>query len=171
MNAALKIAVPQLCNLDFDKDLKGVPHLKAKYTHWRPQGKWQNEESFSDGTLRLIGLLWALSEKGGPILIEEPELSLHSAVVSQIPGMIARAQKRSGRQALITTHSAELLNYPGIGLDEVHLLEPGENGTMVRTMTSMQEVIDLVRGGIPIGEAVIPRASPKRPEQLTLLDL
>ena len=38
-------------------------------------GARQNESDFSDGTLRLIGLLWALEEEGknaGPVLLEEP---------------------------------------------------------------------------------------------------
>lgn len=51
--------------------------LVAEIKHWRPQGGWQREASFSDGTLRLIGLLWFLSRGDSPLLLEEPELSLH----------------------------------------------------------------------------------------------
>lgn len=58
---ALKIAVPQLQKLRFERDSDtGQPHLAALYTHWRPNAGWQREDQFSDGTLRLIGLLWAL---------------------------------------------------------------------------------------------------------------
>src|SRR3990172_5200241 len=77
---ALKVAVPQLKELEFWPDPRGTPHLRGKYEHWRPQGAWQTEDQFSDGTLRLMGLLWVTMEGGGPLLLEEPELSLHSAI-------------------------------------------------------------------------------------------
>ncbi|OGA53554.1 MAG: chromosome segregation protein SMC, partial [Betaproteobacteria bacterium RIFCSPLOWO2_12_FULL_62_58] len=74
---ALRIAVPQLAEIGLHRDVRGTPHLRGKYEHWRPQGAWQTEEQFSDGTLRLMGLLWVAMEGGGPLLLEEPELSLH----------------------------------------------------------------------------------------------
>src|SRR5690606_1667708 len=44
---ALQVAVPQLKELQFFRDqTKGVPHLRGKYEHWRPQGAWQTEEEF-----------------------------------------------------------------------------------------------------------------------------
>ena len=62
---ALKVAVPQLVALELWRDdAKGTPHLRGKYEHWRPQGAWQTEEQFSDGTLRLIGLLWSVLDGG-----------------------------------------------------------------------------------------------------------
>ncbi len=74
---ALQIAVPQLKELKLEKDDRGVPHLIGVYEHWRAKGAKQNEDQFSDGTLRLLGLLWSLLEGNGPLLLEEPELSLH----------------------------------------------------------------------------------------------
>jgi len=73
---ALQVAVPQLMELELEHDVRGTPHLRGKYEHWRPQGKWQSEADFSDGTLRLMGLLWATMDGNGPLLLEEPELSL-----------------------------------------------------------------------------------------------
>ena len=59
---ALKIAVPQLEQLEFKRDpVTGRPHLQALYSHWRPKAGWQREDQFSDGTLRLLGLLWSSS--------------------------------------------------------------------------------------------------------------
>jgi len=69
---ALVIAVPQLKELRLEPDLRGTPHLIGVYKHWRSRGSKQNEEQFSDGTLRLLGLLWALQEGEGPLLLEEP---------------------------------------------------------------------------------------------------
>ena len=57
---ALKIAVPQLERLEFIHDkVTGRPHLRARCSHWRLRTSWQREDQFSDGTLRLLGLLWA----------------------------------------------------------------------------------------------------------------
>lgn len=68
---ALVFAVPQLSELELWRDVRGTPHLRGKYEHWRPRGAWQSEERFSDGTLRLIGLLWAVQEGTRPLLLEE----------------------------------------------------------------------------------------------------
>ena len=59
INEFLKLAVPQLEELSFVKDEIGVPHLEARYVHWRARGSKQQEMQFSDGTLRLIGFLFA----------------------------------------------------------------------------------------------------------------
>jgi predicted ATPase len=167
---ALRVAVPQLKELELFRDARGTPHLRGKYEHWRPQGAWQTEEDFSDGTLRLMGLLWAALEGSGPLLLEEPELSLHPDVIRYIPQMFARIQRRSGRQVLISTHSTDLLRDEGIGLDEVLLLEPRSEGTSVGLAGDFSEVSALLEGGVTLAEAVIPRTRPRNVEQLALFD-
>jgi predicted ATPase len=169
---ALKVAVPQLEDLQLWRDpVRGTPHLRGKYKHWRPQGAWQTEEEFSDGTLRLIGLLWAVLEGMGALLLEEPELSLHPEVVRYLPALFHRVQRLSGRQILVSTHSHELLAEPGIGLDEVLLLKPGSEGTEVRLALSLREIRDLLEGGASLADAVIPWTRPERAEQLSLFTL
>ena len=168
MNDALRIAVPQLDELQLDIDSDGVPHLKAKYRHWRPNGAWQREDQFSDGTLRLLGLVWALMEKGGPLLLEEPELSLHSAVVEKLAAVIRAATRRGGRQSLITTHSADLLSDPGIGLDEVFVLTPGDNGTTILQPGQRADIRAMMEQGISLPEALLPLSRPPKPEELPL---
>lgn len=168
ISEALRIAVPQLSALELTRDTRGAPHLRGRYEHWRPQGAWQTEDQFSDGTLRLLGLLWAIVDNGGPLLLEEPELSLHPEVVRFLPQMFARMQRRSGRQIMTTTHSTDLLRDDGIGLDEVLVLTPTPEGTTVRTAGSFREVNDLLEGGSTLAEAVMPLTRPKRAEQLAL---
>jgi predicted ATPase len=163
---ALRVAVPQLKELELWRDVRGTPHLRGKYEHWRPQGAWQTEEQFSDGTLRLMGLLWAVLDGNGPMLLEEPELSLHPEVVRFIPQMFVRIQRRSGRQILTSTHSTDLLRDEGIGLDEVLLLQPGENGTSVRTVSGFEEIRALLEGGLSLADAVMPQTSPEKVQQL-----
>lgn len=163
---ALRIAVPQLKEIELWRDFRGTPHLRGKYEHWRPQGAWQTEEQFSDGTLRLMGLLWAVMEGSGPLLLEEPELSLHPEIVRHLPQMFARVQRRTGRQLLVSTHSTEILGDEGIGADEVLLLRPETEGTEVLPARNHDEICHLLEGGVPLAEAVIPKTCPKRAEQL-----
>lgn len=161
-----KVAVPQLQELRLEADDRGAWHLKGRYQHWRPQGAWQTEQDLSDGTLRLFGLLWAVLEEGGPLLLEEPELSLHPEVVRRIPQMLFRLQRRSGRQILISTHSPELLADEGIGLDETLLLITEEEGTTVKPAAAFDEIPRLLAGGLTLPEAIIPKTSPRNLEQL-----
>ncbi|MFQ5504586.1 MAG: AAA family ATPase [Planctomycetota bacterium] len=165
---ALRVAGPQLQEIELWRDARGTPHLRGKYQHWRPQGAWQTEEQFSDGTLRLMGLLWVAMDKEGPLLLEEPELSLHPEIVRLLPQMLARVQRRTGRQIFLSTHSPDLLRDEGIGLDEVLLLVPGSEGTEVTTAGSQREIRDLLEGGLSLADVVIPRTRPERADQLTL---
>lgn len=165
---ALRVAVPQLQDLELTRDDRGAPHLEGRYEHWRPQGARQTEERFSDGTLRLLGLFWALLEGSGPLLLEEPELSLHSEVVRYIPVIFARIQRKTKGQIIVSTHSPELLQDKGIGLDEVILLIPEGEGTAVRPAEYFKEIPELLRGGLTLAEAVMPRTAPSNPEQLAL---
>lgn len=165
---ALRVAVPQLQDLELQRDARGTPHLRGNYEHWRPQGAWQTEDQLSDGTLRLLGLLWTVQDGTGPLLLEEPELSLHPDVIRYIPQMLARTQRRLGRQVLISTHSSDLLRDEGIGLDEVLLLQPGSEGTSVRLAAEDAEIRALLEGGVSLAEAVIPRTAPQLAHQLTL---
>lgn len=165
IQAALSIAVPQLKELEFYRDdKKGAPHLRGRYEHWRDRGAWQSEQQFSDGTLRLLGLLWAIMDGSGPLLLEEPELSLHPEIVRYLPQLFAKVQNR--RQLLISTHSADLLRDDGIGLDEVLLLIPSDEGTSVKTAASFEDIKHLLGGGVSLADAILPHTAPGKPEQL-----
>jgi len=148
--------------------VKGTPHLRGRYEHWRPQGAWQTEEQFSDGTLRLLGLLWSVLDGSGPLLLEEPELSLHPDVVRYLPQLFAAMQRRTGRQLICSSHSADLLRDEGIGLDEVLLLKPHAEGTRVETAQSVDQARALVEGGVSLADALLPLTRPPKAQQLAL---
>jgi predicted ATPase len=158
---ALVKAVPQLKNLTDVKDEAGIPHLEAIYEHWRAQGAKQREDQFSDGTLRLIALLWSLLEGDSLLLLEEPELSLNVAIIRTLPSIIHRIQRKKNRQIIISTHNAELLSDKGIGGEEVLLLTPSSEGTKVQVAATIKEVRDLLESGFSVAEAVIPRTEPR----------
>lgn len=154
----LQIAVPNLSDLELVIDKHGLPHLSAKFKHWRGQKAAQNETQFSDGTLRLIGLLWMLQEKAGPLLMEEPELSLHSAIVRQLPPFIARAQRRAGgRQALISTHSDEMMEDPGIAASEILLVRPAREGSEAIVGAEIDDIRAAMDAGLTAADVVMPR--------------
>ena len=165
---ALRSAVPQLKHLTDIKDEMGVPHLEAVYEHWRPQAGKQREDQFSDGTLRLIGLLWSLLESDSLLLLEEPELSLNAAIVKKLPSLMYRIQRQKKRQIILTTHSADLLEDEGIGGEEILLLTPSLEGTKVTTASSIDNVRDLLEGGLSIAEAVLPLTKPSEINQLEI---
>jgi len=162
LGKALRVAVPQFKDLSYVEDEKGKPHIQVIYTHWRPRGARQQEDQFSDGTIRFIGLFWALLESQGLLLLEEPELSLNNEIVRQIPALMHKLAGQQGRQAIVSTHSAALLSDEGIGLEEVLLLIPHSEGTDVRPANSFEEAKALVEGGMKIGEAVLPLTSPQQ---------
>ena len=168
---ALQVAVPQLQELELWRDDRGTPHLRGRYEHWRYQGAWQNEQDLSDGTLRLLGFLWSVIEGGGPLLLEEPELSLHPEVVRHLPQLIARAQRGGGRQMIMSTHSADLLQDGGIGMDEALLLIPANEGTEVHTAGSKFEIRQMLEAGLSMAEAAIPYTRPANSEQLMFAEL
>jgi predicted ATPase len=171
INRALKIAVPQLDELRLEPDDDGRPHLEARYQHWRKDGARQDERDFSDGTLRLIGLLWVLGEQGtenrGPVLLEEPEMSLHSSIVRLLPTMLSAAQQQNSRQIFVSTHASEVLRDEGLGLDEVALLIPSEKGTIAKLASEIADLREEVEElGLSLAESLPART---RPEQLDLL--
>jgi len=171
INEALIIAVPQLRNLSVDQDITtGLPHLVVKYDHWRPNAGYQNEDALSDGTLRLLTLLWSIFDAKGPLLLEEPELSLHEAIIRQLPVIFMRldkTRKKAPRQVFITTHAEALLSAPGIGADEVLRLEPGVEGTKIHTAD--EHDVKLMEEGFSVAEALLPKTNPVNVGQLSFL--
>jgi predicted ATPase len=165
---ALRIAVPQLKELSFVQDKSGQPHIEGVYKHWRPMGAKQREDQFSDGTLRLVGLLWTILDSDSLLLMEEPELSLNAGIVIRLAGLFYRLQRQRGRQIMISTHSTDLLLDRGIGSEEVLVLTPSKEGTEVRMASSYLEIKDLIEKGMSVGEAAVPFTYPSDVNQLDL---
>jgi predicted ATPase len=173
INGCLKIAVPQLTELRFVKDKMGIPHLEARYEHWRAKGSKQEEMQFSDGTLRLIGFLFALLDNNGVLLLEEPEINLHSSIISQIPAFISKIQrtKKSKSQILITTHSYDILSDLGISYDEVLVLQNTQRGTTIQKVGDIKEIKAIVDAGLSVADAAISFTKPKEIEKFSQLTL
>ncbi|UFH48850.1 AAA family ATPase [Pseudomonas sp. KNUC1026] len=160
LQAALSAVVPTFQTLRFERDAEtGAAHLEAVFGQ-QGAAQWQNEQQFSDGTLRLIGMLWSLQQEASLLLLEEPELSLNEAVVALIPLMIdrlLREQKASSRQVLITTHSEALLDNPLDGRSII-LLETGAESSQARTATDQE--LQLMDAGLSPAAVLLPKAQP-----------
>lgn len=168
---ALEQAVPLFSELRFLQDaVSGLWHLEANFKHWRVNGAWQREDQLSDGTLRLIGLLWALQDGDGLLLLEEPELSLNDGIVEHIPLMVDRVlrdRKKNAlaRQVLVSTHSEALLGQV-TSQATLLLIESGPNGSVVRTPVTAET--QAMQHGLNPAEVLLPQTRTQSLEQLGL---
>lgn len=157
METALQAAVPEFQSLRLEVDSAGRPHLIAGYRNWRETPARQSEADFSDGTLRLIGLLWTLVSapaNGGVLLLEEPELSLNSAIVRMLPTVLATAQRDRALQVLLSTHAPELLDDEGVRASEVLVLRATKDGTNVELLSQIEEVEGELAADLPMSDIV-----------------
>lgn len=168
ITAALRYAVPQLSDLEVKMDNAGTPHLIGGYSHWRQHDAKQNESQFSDGTLRLLGLMWTVYEGSGPLLLEEPEISLHPEIVRRLPSIFYRINRsrKEPRQLIISTHSEEMLTDEGIGPEEVLRLEPSPNGTKICLPDEADR--KAMAAGLTAADVLMPKTAPENIAQLSL---
>lgn len=152
---ALRACVPNMRNLKFRPDeITGQPHLEALYEHWRPDAGWQREDQLSDGTLRLLAIMWSLLDGDSLLLMEEPELSLNEAIVGQIPPLLWKIQRQAKhrRQVFISTHSEAMLRHESLDPREVLRLQPTADGTLV--LPASEEEMQLVEAGYTVADAI-----------------
>lgn len=169
IESVLQVCVPNMKHLRFVRDaITGTPHLEAMYEHWRPDAGWQREDQFSDGTLRLLGIMWSLLDGDSLLLLEEPELSLNEDIVRQIHTLIWRLQRNAKyrRQVFITTHSQALLQDKAIDPREIIRLEPTRDGTVANESSEQEKA--LIAAGYSVAEAMLPKIKPAQIDQLSL---
>lgn len=158
IEGVLKKVVPSFEKLRLEEDKRGRPHLAVGFKHWRTNAVTQRESQFSDGTLRLIAMLWALQDDAGPLLLEEPEWSLHTGILERLAPFIAQMQRKGGgRQVLITTHSEQVLSDPGIAPEELLLIVPADKGgSDIMPAIRFSVIEKAMRAGLTAGQAAQP---------------
>jgi predicted ATPase len=158
INGILQTALPQPINLKYDDQRS---HLVVTYSHSN-DGITQDETDLSDGTLRLLGLLWSILDGKGLLLLEEPELSLHTSVIEKLAGLFYSIQcfTNQPRQLIVTTHSAELLSDRSISLSQILLLRAEDDNTIAEMADDKEAIADLLEGGLNPAEAVLPYTRP-----------
>lgn len=65
----------------------------------------------------------------------------------------------------------DILDDPGLGLDEVAMLEPGGEGTTARLAADVPGAQNNLLSGMTLSEILRPYTSPEHVEQLSLLRL
>ncbi|MER2564322.1 MAG: AAA family ATPase, partial [Myxococcaceae bacterium] len=104
--------------------------------HWRYQAAAQTEAYLSDGTLRVIALLWEILDGEGPLLLEEPEISLHAAAVARLPALFGKANLRD-RQLILSTHAFSMFREVGIAAEELVLIRASKKRTAEASVVTM----------------------------------
>lgn len=120
--------------------LPGFAHFDLEENRGKVALRWQSDwsdHSFgahltSDSSLRLFALITLLNmppdKLPAVILLDEPELGLHTAGVSLIGGMISSLATR--KQVIVATQSPQLVD--AFGLDQIFVLELRKGRTEVR---------------------------------------
>ena len=169
IQTALSSVVPEFSELVFDRDKVGAPHLKANYKHWRPKGAWQEESLFSDGTLRLIGLLWFLyepSEDSQVLLLEEPEISLNEEIVKGLHKIFTKSSRfaKKKKQFLISTHSYAMLQDESIDATQIIILKSAGEGTRAQLASDNAQIVAQMKAGFSPSEVVLPASRTIQPD-------
>jgi hypothetical protein len=159
----LSKVIPDLAEMKYLPE-RNTPHIGLRFASF--PDVFHREDQLSDGTLRLLGLLWVLGSGTSPVLLEEPEMSLHTAAVRQIPQLLARVASRLNRQTLVSTHSEDLLADTGIDPSEVLILVPTPNGTTISVGSDDPGLIALAKADAPLGGLLVAKTKPADITQL-----
>ena len=126
-------------------------HLGIESINYRPVGKKETIEfrqqvgkatirkfdadNMSDGTLRVLGLLLAILQPDRPsvVAIEEPELTVHPAVMELLVQVLLDASRR--QQVLVSTHSPELLEYEELRDDQIRVVTVQNGATKIAPLS------------------------------------
>ena len=137
-------------DLDFYSDsYTGESNTSTVFSH----------DQFSEGTLRILGILFELAtlpKDTSLVLIEEPELFMQPSVVRSLPDFFAAVAADRNVQMIITTHSPDLIDNELIRPDQVLMLEPTDTGTKGTLLSESQDprVRSFVKTGFPLSNAV-----------------
>jgi predicted ATPase len=103
-----ELCAPKIDDITFSEARKAD---KVYFLLQEANGSTISAESASDGTLRFLGLLTALTtcEKGSIVIIEEPDLGLHPSRIHLLAEFLEDVVQRRGIQLIATTHSPALL--------------------------------------------------------------
>jgi predicted ATPase len=85
--------------------------------------------NMSDGTLRALGILTAVSQSAAVrfVAVEEPEIALHPAAAAVLRDCLREASRHT--QVAVTSHSPDLLDDASIGADELLAVSMDEGAT------------------------------------------
>ena len=124
--------VPEIPNLSYQRMGLGTELVFYSDTPVRGASGVYSHEQFSEGTLRLLGLLFDLAmlpRDTSVVLIEEPETFLQSSVVRSLPSLLAEVAMNRNVQMVISTHSPELIDSELVLPSQVLMLRSENDAT------------------------------------------
>lgn len=146
--------VPEIPNLSYQRMGLGTEVVFYSDTPVRGASGVYSHEQFSEGTLRLLGLLFDLAtlpRDTSVVLIEEPETFLQASVVRSLPSLLAEVAMDRDVQMIISTHSPELIDSELVLPSQVLMLrsENGETTGQLLSESNDPRIKAAVSAGLP----------------------
>lgn len=152
-------AVPEVPNLSYLRMGLGTEVVFYSDTPERGARGVYSHERFSEGTLRLLGMLFGLAtlpRTTSIVLIEEPETFLQASVVRSMSSFLAEVAVTHDVQMVISTHSPELIDSELVLPSQVLVLRPedGETTGELLSQSSDPRIRAVISAGLPKSEAI-----------------
>ena len=152
-------AVPEVPNLSYQRMGLGTEVVFYSDTPVRGASGVYSHEQFSEGTLRLLGMLFDLATLPGAtsiVLIEEPETFLQASVVRSLPSLLAEVAMNRNVQMVISTHSPELIDSELVLPSQVLMLrsENGETTGELLSQSNDPRIKAVVSAGLPKSQGI-----------------
>ena len=151
--------VPEIPNLSYQRMGLGTEVVFYSDTPVRGANGVYSHEQFSEGTLRLLGLLFdleTLPRDTSVVLIEEPETFLQASVVRSLPSLLAEVAMNHDVQMIISTHSPELIDSELVLPSQVLVLrsENGETTGELLSQSNDPRIKAVVSAGLPKSQGI-----------------
>ena len=146
--------VPKVPNLSYQRMGLGTELVFYSDTPVHGASGVYSHEQFSEGTLRLLGMLFDLAtlpRDTSVVLIEEPETFLQASVVRSLPSLLAEVAMNRDVQMVISTHSPELIDSELVLPSQVLMLrsENGETTGELLSESTDPRIKAVVSAGLP----------------------
>ena len=151
--------VPEVPNLSYQRMGLGTEVVFYSDTPVRGASGVYSHEQFSEGTLRLLGMLFDLAtlpRDTSVVLIEEPETFLQASVVRSLPSLLAEVAMNRDVQMIISTHSPELIDSELVLPSQVLMLrsENGETTGELLSESNDPRIKAVVSAGLPKSQGI-----------------
>lgn len=152
-------AVPEVPNLSYLRMGLGTEVVFYSDIPERGARGVYSHEQFSEGTLRLLGMLFGLAtlpRTTSIVLIEEPEAFLQASVVRSMSSFLAEVAMTHDVQMVISTHSPELIDSELVLPSQVLVLRPEDGETVGELLSQSNDprIRAVISAGLPKSEAI-----------------
>lgn len=151
--------VPEIPNLSYQRMGLGTELVFYSDAPVRGASGVYSHEQFSEGTLRLLGLLFDLAtlpRDTSVVLIEEPETFLQASVVRSLPSLLAEVAMNRDIQMVISTHSPELIDSELVLPSQVLMLRSENDATTGELLSQSNDprIRAVVGAGLPKSQGI-----------------